>query len=93
MSGNAMFLICEPCSKANEADFGFKLAGRNLLGAYQPFGPAQATRQFTAWLRKHAKCGGKGNPDHFKLGMSAERNYDQPQPKAIEVVTRLPRIN
>jgi hypothetical protein len=30
---------------------------------------------------KHAKCGGRGNPDHFQLAHLFERNADQVSPK------------
>ena len=93
MSGNTLLIVCEPCMKATESDYGFKLAGRNLLGCYQPYGPAQATKQLTAWLKKHSRCGGKGHPDHFVLAHAGERDYDQPKPKLIEVATTLPRVN
>lgn len=84
MSGNFMFIVCEPCSKANEPDFGFKFAERGVIGCYEPFGPAKQTAQFATWLKKHQKCGGKGKPDHFLLAHAGERNWDQPSPAVID---------
>lgn len=83
-SGNFMFIVCEPCSKTNEADFGFKLATRDIIGGYSPFGPAKHTQQLTAWFHKHRTCGGKGHPDHFLLAHAQNRDYDQPKPRPID---------
>lgn len=79
MSGNSLYLICEPCSKANTKDFGFKLAERGIIGAYEVFGPAKATSNFSNWLKNHRHCAGKTHPDHFKLGHLNQPNADQPK--------------
>jgi hypothetical protein len=81
LSGNSLYLICTPCENIEEKDFGFKLAERGIIGAYEVFGPAAHTAQFTSWLKKHQRCGGKGNPDHFSLGHRFARNEDQPGAK------------
>jgi hypothetical protein len=81
MSGNFLLLVCAPCGEAKEYDFGFKLAKRGLIGAYDVFGPALATKNLQAWLRKHAGCAGKGHPDHFVLAHIYQRDHDQPKPK------------
>ena len=79
--GNSLFLVCSACEKAKQYDFGFKLAKRELLGAYDVFGPGIATKNLQAWLRKHAACAGKGRPDHFQLAHLNQPNADQPKPK------------
>lgn len=77
-SGNSLYLVCDPCSGTNEKDFGFKLCERGIIGAYEVFGPAKATSQLAAWLKKHQRCGSKGKPDHFKLAHLHAPNHDQP---------------
>lgn len=79
MSGNILFLVCGPCEKANKPDFGFKLAKREIIGHYDVFGPALATKNLQAWLGKHAGCAGKGHPDHFALAHLSKMNSDQPK--------------
>lgn len=79
-SGNSLYLICDACQRVEEKDFGFKLAERGIIGAYEVFGPGAHTAQLTSWLKKHARCAGKGNPDHFILGHLQPRNSDQPKP-------------
>ena len=66
-----------------QQDFGFKLAKRGIIGHYDVFGPALATKNLQAWLSKHSGCAGKGHPDHFVLAHMHERNADQPQ-KALK---------
>jgi hypothetical protein len=73
-NGNALFLVCRTCSDRNEAEFGVRLAERTLVGWYDPVVPP---KQFKNWLAKHAKCGGRGNPDHFQLAMLFTANHDQ----------------
>ena len=80
-SGNSIYLICAPCSAENEEDFGFKMAERGIIGSYQVFGPAKHTEMLATWLKKHARCGVKGNPDHFHLGHLDSPNHDQPKPR------------
>ena len=80
-AGNILFLVCRPCEQAKEHDFGFKLATRGILGAYDVFGPGIATKNLQAWLRKHSACSGKGKPDHFALAHAFQPNADQPKPK------------
>lgn len=77
-SGNSIYLVCSPCSNANEKDFGFKLAERGIIGAYQVFGPKIASAQLGIWLSKHRLCGQKNQPDHFKLAHLHQPNEDQP---------------
>lgn len=71
--------MCVPCMDENAQDFGFRLADRPLIGGYEPFGPSAQTKNLKEWLKKHAKCGGKGNPDHFNLALLNPRNHDQPK--------------
>ena len=83
-SGNAIYIVCEPCRKSNESDFGFKLAHRQVIGGYEPFGPAKQTEQLANWFKKHRLCAGKEHPDHFLLAHVAQRDHDQPKPRPIE---------
>lgn len=79
--GQIMFLVCAPCEAAGEKDFGVKLYGRSRIGWYQALAPQNQVEQ---WLMKHAKCGGKGKPDHWRLGFSYPLNHDQPKPKPVQ---------
>lgn len=79
MKGNIIFLVCDPCQKANEADFGAKIAGRTQRGYYATMIPG---KQMNNWLAKHAKCGGRTNPDHFRLGYQQAQNADQSELEA-----------
>ncbi len=79
-NGNILFLVCSPCEKANQADFGVKLAGRTQRSWYEHMVPP---KQLDAWLQKHRNCGGRLNPDHFVLAHSYERNHDQEVLKAV----------
>jgi hypothetical protein len=83
MSGNILFLVCGPCEKANKPDFGAKVAGRLPRGYYEHLIP---TKQLDNWFARHAKCGGRTNPDHFKLGYSYTLNHDQ---KELEAAVKL----
>lgn len=76
--GNVLFLICMPCSQAGQADFGVKMAIRSRVGFYEHYVP---DKQFDQWLMKHAKCGGRANPDHFQIGLQFDRNHDQQKVK------------
>lgn len=78
MSGNILFLVCEPCEKAQQDDFGIKLCDRSTVGWYEPTTPPKV---FKTWLHKHSRCGGRHGPDHFRLGALQERNFDQPKTK------------
>lgn len=78
--GNILFLVCQACEKANQPDFGVKLAERSRIGYYDPLVPP---KEFGKWLMKHAKCGGRTNPDHFQLAHLFERNSDQRDLKAV----------
>lgn len=78
--GNVLFLVCTPCEKAKEPDFGVKIAGRTRIGFYDPMVPS---KQLASWFMKHAKCGGRTNPDHFQLGHMFERDHDQSSLKAV----------
>ena len=81
--GNLLYVVCQPCEKANETDFGIKLAVRSRIGWYEQMAPMKA---LNAWFAKHAKCGGRCNPDHFMLGHGFERNHDQ---SALEAAVKL----
>ena len=84
--GNILFLVCGPCEQANEKDFGVKLCERGVITWYEPLVPP---KQFKDWLAKHSKCAGRYKPDHFRLALLREPNYDQPaeRPKPqLEVV-------
>lgn len=72
--GNILFLVCKPCEMQKNTDFGVKIAGRTQRSYYEHMAPIA---QFDAWLRKHAKCGGRTNPDHFQLGYLSAHNHDQ----------------
>lgn len=72
--GNLLFIVCKPCEEANEDDFGFKLAVRSRIGWFEQMGP---TKELNKWFGKHAKCGGRCNPDHFVLAHAFDRNHDQ----------------
>lgn len=78
--GNILFLVCQACEKTNEPDFGVKLAERSRIGFYDPIVPP---KDFAKWLMKHARCGGRTNPDHFQLAHLFERNADQHDLKAV----------
>ena len=78
-NGNVLFLVCKPCQEKGEADFGVKLAGRTQRGYYAGLVPP---KQFNNWLRQHAKCGGRTNPDHFNLGYLQAQNGDQSELEA-----------
>ena len=65
MSGNALFLVCQPCEQADEPDFGVRMAERSEVGWYEHSVP---TKQFDAWLAKHRKCGGPQQPGPLHLG-------------------------
>jgi len=78
--GNILFLVCQPCEQAKEKDFGVKLAGRTRIGYYDPMVPP---KQLAAWFMKHAKCGGRTNPDHYVLAHSFPRDHDQTSLKAV----------
>ena len=80
MSGNALYLVCQPCEQANQDDFGVKLAQRSTIGWYEHEVPP---KQFDAWLAKHKRCGGRGNPDHFILAHVQPRNHDQLEPDPV----------
>jgi hypothetical protein len=73
-AGNAMYYVCEPCSKTNAKDFGIMAAGRTRVGFYETAAPY---KQVNNWFMKHSKCGGRANPDHFKLGYGYPQNHDQ----------------
>ena len=79
MKGNVIFLVCDPCQKAGEQDFGAKIAGRTQRGYYAAMIPG---KQLNNWLAKHAKCGGRTNPDHFRLGYNQVQNADQSELEA-----------
>lgn len=72
--GNFLILICKPCQQANEKDYGAKLAVRSRIGWYEQMIPQT---QLDKWLAKHAKCAGRGHPDHFVLGLRFEADHDQ----------------
>lgn len=78
--GNILFLVCQPCEQAGEADFGVKLAGRTRIGYYDPMVPP---KPLATWFMKHAKCGGRTNPDHYVLAHMFDRNADQQSLKAV----------
>ena len=73
-AGNILFLVCSPCEKAKEKDFGVKIGGRTRIGWYEPIVP---DGQLAKWFAKHSRCGGRANPDHFVLAHSYTRNHDQ----------------
>ena len=79
--GQIMFLICNSCEQSGEKDFGIKLYGRSRIGWFTALAPQNQVEQ---WLMKHAKCGGRGKPDHFSLGLSFPRDHDQPKPNPIK---------
>ena len=79
-NGNIIFLVCLPCEKANKPDFGVKLAGRLERGFYEHLVPQ---KQLDNWFAMHSKCGGRGNPDHYVLAHSYNRNHDQDKIKAV----------
>lgn len=83
MTGNLLFLVCTACEKSQAYDYGFKLAKREIIGAYDVFGPGLATKNLQAWLRKHAGCAGKGHPDHFALAHMQQPNWDQPKKESL----------
>src|SRR5690242_18939794 len=85
-TGKASDLISDPCQWAAKQDSGFKLAARGIIGRYSVYGPAQHTKEFTAWLGKHSNGGGKGNPDHFLLGHLRPTNNDQPKIQIVQSV-------
>ena len=76
--GNVLFLVCTPCSEANQPDFGVKIAIRSRVGFYEHCVP---DKQFDTWLMKHAKCGGRAQPDHYQLAHQFDRNHDQQKVK------------
>lgn len=86
-----MYLVCAPCMKENAEDFGFRLADRGIMGAYEVFGPSASAKQFGNWLKKHARCGGKGNPDHFSTALYEPPNHDQPKRDLKETASPLSR--
>ena len=77
--GNILFIVCQPCQEANEADFGIKVAGRTNIGWYAQEAP---TKVLNAWFGKHRNCAGRGHPDHFVLAHMSERDHDQDRIKA-----------
>ncbi len=77
--GNILFLVCGPCQQKDEPDFGVKMAGRTQRGFYAAMVPE---KQFTNWLQKHSKCGGRTHPDHFKLGYLSPQDHDQSELEA-----------
>lgn len=79
--GNGMFWVCVPCLKNNEKEHGIMAAGRTRAGYYECAAP---DNQIDAWFGKHSKCGGRANPDHFKLALSYEANHDQQKLKAVQ---------
>lgn len=81
--GNILFLICVPCEQTNEPDLGVKLCGRTHRGYYEHLVP---TNQFDTWLMKHRACGGRTNPDHFKLALRFQPDHDQ---KSLETAVKL----
>lgn len=81
--GNVLFLICQPCEKAGNADFGVKLAARTKIGWYESLVP---NKQFDKWLGKHRKCAGRGHPDHFMFAHQFERDHDQ---EAVQEAVKL----
>lgn len=85
--GNILFLVCGPCRQKDEADFGVTIAGRTERGYYAAMVPE---KQFNNWLSKHAKCGGRTNPDHFKLGYLSLQNHDQSE---LEAAVKLAVVN
>lgn len=85
--GNDIYLVCEPCQKANENDFGVKLAGRTQRSWYSHVVP---NKHFDQWLEKHRNCGGRGNPDHFVLAHRFGRNHDQ---TTLEAAVKLALVN
>lgn len=80
--GNILFLVCDPCEKSGEKDFGIKLGERSRIGFYQPLTPESHMR---GWMMKHSKCGGPTKPDHFRLGYRWGLNHDQRKTKLIPV--------
>jgi hypothetical protein len=86
-NGNVLFLVCRPCEQAQQPDYGVKLAGRTRIGFYDPLVPP---KPLAAWLMKHAKCGGRTNPDHFMLAHQFERNHDQ---KGLEATVHEAVVN
>ena len=81
MSGNSLFLICQPCAQAKAEDYGVKLASRTQVSWYIHEAPP---KQLDAWLYQHRNCAGRGHPDHFQLGLLAERDYDQQIDEAVK---------
>lgn len=79
-TGNELFLVCSPCEKNSEKDFGVKLASRSARGWYQHEIP---TKQFDSWLQAHSKCGGRGHPDHFVLAHRFVKDSDQIKDKEV----------
>jgi hypothetical protein len=78
--GNILFLVCQPCEKTGEDDYGVKIAGRTRIGFYDPMCPP---KELSKWFMKHAKCAGRTNPDHFVLAHLQERDHDQKSLQAV----------
>ena len=83
MNGNNIWIVCKPCSDANEKDFGVCLAQRPSNGFYEHL---SSTPNLDKWLWNHRNCGGKIDPDHFKLGYGKQQNHDMLVPKPDEPV-------
>jgi hypothetical protein len=81
--GNVLFVVCTPCEQKHEEDYGVKIAIRSRVGFYEPHTPANEQAK---WFAKHAKCGGRANPDHFQLAHLFARNADQEAvPEAVKL--------
>ena len=85
-NGNSLYLVCQPCEQANEADYGVKMCERTHVSWYEHSVP---TKQFDAWLAKHRKCGGRDNPDHFVLAHLRPRNADHLLEPAVTEALRV----
>jgi len=80
--GNALFLVCSPCFNAGKPDHGVRLASRTLVGYYDADAPHKT---LNGWFQKHAKCGGRTEPDHFRLGHVFQPNHDMDRIKKPEL--------
>jgi len=82
-NGNILFVVCTPCEKQKLPDYGVKIAIRSRVGFYEPHTPHN---EQSKWFTKHAKCGGRANPDHFQLAHLFPRNADQ---EAVDTAVKL----
>jgi hypothetical protein len=73
-SGNALYIVCTPCFHAQRPEHGVRIASRTLVGYYDADAPQKTVN---GWFQKHAKCAGRGIPDHFALAHAKPMNHDQ----------------